>query len=253
MSGLARNPDQGTSTAGDYCDYKTQPKNGIIIDSKRNHSNNSPSSRSSMVSETKKILQLSTGIFPFSTSTASGNKKKGFVGETPAFEIFASPSYNASSQFIFREWEQLRTLIEETLIKVGDGAVTSIRHSSSCQQKLHKTNHLFSGARQEDESLHITMGVFNAKKTPMDSSRPILKELVQQKKAECLTLQQRVESQNAEISQLQASVDDLRESKKQQISNERRLRATLKRACDDAMLARYDDVGNKPPYLLSLT
>ena len=63
-------------------------------------------------------------------------------------------------------------------------------------------------------------------------------DLFEEKKTESILLQQKVDSQQTEITHLQAVVDDLRESNMQQATAETRIGIALKEASQKATMAR---------------
>jgi hypothetical protein len=114
--------------------------------------------------------------------------------------------------------------LDDALVKVASSAIDS----SSSQQQQQQQQSLEEG---ED------IGVLLNAKADVNKDR-LLQKIIQEKQTECLLLQQKVDSQHSEMTQLQAIVDDLRESKMQQAAAETRIRIALKQASQNATTAR---------------
>jgi hypothetical protein len=246
VSDLARQSDRDSSTTEGY-DHKTAPRRNSLSDDDNNSSKNngdiSPVSSASTLSQTSNPSQLSSSNTANSNRSASMNKKKRLIGDIMSpLALSTFSSYDASSQDFSRKCKRFRTLLDDALGKVVAAAIASTISSSSSQQQLQQS---LSRVEQEGESSYVTNRASNPTNTLANGNGHILKKLVQEKQTKCLVLQQKVDSQNSEITHLQTIVDNLRDSKKQQAGKVRHLRMALKRATQNATSARYNYVQKK--------
>ena len=176
--------------------------------------------------------RISTGGSSGSTEKRSISREMSSMGSSPSSSI-------ASWQDFSRKGTQFKALLDEALTKVASTIPkTTTANSPTSQQKLHRQIQPQSSLNEgrEDGS---SRNAINGNRTPSNNtSNRILQKLVREKQTQGLLLQQKVDSQHSEIAQLQAIADDLRESKKQQAINETRLRMALKRASQNATVAR---------------
>lgn len=244
VSDLARQSDGNSSTTEDY-DHKTTPRRSSLNDDHSNSSKNgrqiSPVSGPSAISKTSDQLQQSSRHAAFSNRSTSLYEKRQSVGENAPFGFSTSPCSDASSQDFSRKRDRFRMLLDDVLMKVIDSAVATTVSSSSSRQRLHQQpQQSLSRDENASKSLHVTDRVFNQTKSLANGNSHILHKLVQEKQTETLLLQQKVDFQDSEITQLRAIIGNLHESKKQQAGNVSHLRIALKRASRNATLARYD-------------
>ena len=194
-------------------------------------------STTSKKSNSSELSSSSTTASNGAAASSSGDRnKKRSIGEMSSLGFSpSSTSASTSWQEFCRKGTRFKTLLDDALVKVTSAAATASIDSSSSQH--HQPQQQSSGEGQEGVSFHATNSAINVN-SDTTSGGSILQKLVREKQTECLLLQQKVDSQHSEMTQLQAIVDDLRESKKQQAGNETRLRIALKRASQNASLAR---------------
>ncbi|MGK3738821.1 MAG: hypothetical protein ACI90V_005668 [Bacillariaceae sp.] len=165
-----------------------------------------------------------TTITDTATNTNSDSNKKRRIGEQMSLTTASSSHSSSSWQDFCRKGARFKILLDDALVKVASSAIDS----SSSQQQQQQQQSLEEG---ED------IGVLLNAKADVNKDR-LLQKIIQEKQTECLLLQQKVDSQHSEMTQLQAIVDDLRESKMQQAAAETRIRIALKQASQNATTAR---------------
>lgn len=139
-----------------------------------------------------------------------------------------------SSKELFRKQDCFRNLLHGVLTKAVASALKSTTSSSPCNEELHeKVQQSLSGVGREGES--------TSTKSSLSSDKGgLLQKLVQEKQTDCLILQQKMDSKNSEIAQLQSVIESLRQTKKQQATKIERLRIALRRASQNVTSARYE-------------
>jgi hypothetical protein len=147
-------------------------------------------------------------------------------------------SSDASPQDLSHKRERFGKFLDHVLSTV---ITTVISTSSSPQQIYEQSQQSVSGVAKEVESSHSTNDIFNPRNPFANNDGQILQTLIQEKQTECLVLQQKIDSQNSEIAQLQTIVGDLRGSRKQQTGDIRHLQIAMKRVSDNAASARYEN------------
>ncbi len=149
------------------------------------------------------------------------------------------PSSNYSFYSTLHVPSTFRNMLHRVLTKAVASTLASTCNTSppSTEEPSKQVQLPSLGVGQEGESSHgrnLTSGLAD------DNGSLQLQKLVQERQTDCLLLQQKLDSKDSEIAQLQTIVESLRETKKQHASDVERLRVALKQASQKATKARYD-------------
>jgi hypothetical protein len=183
-------------------------------------------------SVSKSFSSTSNMTITANNTNSDSNKKRRIVEQMSS--TTASSSHPSSSwQDFCRKGARFKILLDDALVMVASSAIDS----SSSQQQQQQQQQQQSSEVGEDVGVLLNARV-DANKNNLNGSNRLLQKIIQEKQTECLLLQQKVDSQHSEMTQLQAIVDDLRESKMQQAAAETRIRIALKQASQNATTAR---------------
>lgn len=241
--------DDDNSIANDYGECEVGGNGGTVISqsvSKRNNalmdateSDEENSSRDTPTGPTP--LKLGSMDKPHKANT----KKRritlagGGAAMTGALGMSATASSNAASWKDFcRQGTRFKALLDDAMVKVAaaststafSGGNSNTRSSSDGQLKDHDNS------RADSSSSDPASG--SASGTTSISAHSLLRKLAQEKEVEHLRLQQKLEQEQNETATLQALLEDLHSTKKQNASQITRLTIALQQAAQNATQAR---------------
>ena len=158
------------------------------------------------------------------SSTSSNNNKKRRSSSDALSSSSFSPQHSSWQDFS-RKGNCFKKLLDGALVKISSASFEF--PPSSSQNSSENLNHPQQHSPRPDVN-----------KDDANGSNRLLLKVIEEKKTENILLQQKVDSQQTEITHLQAVVDDLRESNMQQAIAETRIGIALKEASQKATMAR---------------